>query len=173
MGVACRSTYEKAIEKAYLEWVQGCVFAGFYDIHHPSLDLDRKNSIKGFDEHAVYYTLHPEKWSEVPLIKNRQPYHKNTKVIISEEKSDTKTLEELLQALAEEDIRILYRDLTLADVRETGLSVIRAISPDLSLIHADEKCPFLGGRTSDIAWRYKNLDKQSSYFPNPFPHPLG
>jgi len=76
-----------------------------------------------------------------------------------------------LGELKKENIRLFYKDLTTRDVRDTGVSVMRVISPDLSLIHGDENTPFLGGRTGDVQWRYKGL--AAGRFPNTFPHPLG
>ena len=70
MGVACRENYEKAIEKAYIEWVQGCVFARFYDENNKKIKIDNQSDVVNFDLHAVYYTKYPEKWDEVPLIKD-------------------------------------------------------------------------------------------------------
>ena len=175
MGVACRESYEKAIEKAYLEWIQGSVFAGFYDVYHPELKLNHPNDLKDFDEHAVYYTLHPELWDNVPLIKKRVAYnHKAKKAInLSVEDNPFKVLENLINKLKEEKIRIFYRDITLPDVRDAGLIVVRALSPELSLIHGDERAPFCGGQTKNVSWRYPNVLRNEIEFPNRFPHPLG
>ena len=78
-----------------------------------------------------------------------------------------------MDKLKKEGIRLFYRDLTLPDVKETGLTVVRVLSPELSLIHGDERSPFLGGRTNDVAWRYKDIFEDQVDFPNKFPHPLG
>lgn len=172
MGVACRENYEKAIEKAYVEWIQGTTFAGFYDVYHPGLVLNHPDDLKDFDEHAVYYTLYPDKWRDVPLIKKRKNHSINPKINISSN-SNADILKQLLNELEKEKIRIFYRDLTLPDVREAGLTVVRVLSPELSLIHGDERAPFLGGRTNDVVWRNKNVDMRQVEFPNKFPHPLG
>lgn len=170
MGVACRETYAQAIEKAYLEWTQGAIFAGFYDVYHPDLELNKVEDVVDFDEHAVYYTLYPDLWDKVPLLKKRLIYKKQN---IEGKYRETKTtLEQLLQKLKDVGIRIFYRDLTLPDVREVGLTVVRVLSPELSLIHGDELAPFLGGRTNDVKWRYPDLVNQIE-FPNKHPHPLG
>ncbi len=52
MGVACRENYKKAIEKAYLEWIQGCVFAGYYDQYHNNIKLENYKDVNSFDLHA-------------------------------------------------------------------------------------------------------------------------
>ena len=171
MGVACRETYEKAIEKAYLEWIQGCVFAGYYDDFHNDITLDEYKDVTTFDLHAVYYTKHPEKWNKVPLIKNKFEYkyiEKNKNI----GKKDTKyKLEFLLKRLNQANIRLYYKDITTNDVRDVGVTVVRVLSPDLSLLHGDENEMFLGGTTSNIKWRYKDIEPGK--FPNEYPHPLG
>ncbi|MEI6222353.1 MAG: YcaO-like family protein [bacterium] len=171
MGVACRETYEMATEKAYVEWVQGAIFAGYYDVYHPNLVLKNVDDLVDFDEHAVYYTLYPELWDKIPLLQKRIPSAKKPFSKTLQGSSD-QILKQLLCEIQNNDIRLYYRDLTLPDVREAGLTVVRVLSPELSLIHGDERAPFLGGRTRDVLWRYPDLVNQT-IFPNPYPHPLG
>lgn len=170
MGVACRPTYEEAIEKAYLEWIQGVIFAGFYSLYNRDLKLNKIEDIVDFDKHAVYYTLYPHLWHKTPLLKKRFSYQKQ-----AQENKATNTIEiltNLIKQLKEQNIRLFYRDITIDEVRETGLNVIRVLSPELSLLHGDERAPFLGGRTADVKWRYPDLVNQVE-FPNKLPHPLG
>lgn len=171
MGVACRENYQKAIEKAYLEWIQGCIFAGYYDDKHKDISLDNFKDVTDFDLHAVYYTKHPEKWEKTPLIKYRKPYKYIEKNNHFKDKNIEYKLKYLLDKLKIANIRLFYKDITPIDVSEVGVSVVRVISPDLALLHADENELFLGGRTKDVKWRYNNL--KSRDFPNNYPHPLG
>jgi ribosomal protein S12 methylthiotransferase accessory factor len=164
LGAACRADYKSAIKKAYHEWIQGCIFAGYFDDFHPDLLLNENSSVNSFDIHAVYYTKKPHEWHETPLLKHRKPYKPKAE-------SSNQTLEFLLKSLKRENIRFYYKDITTADVRETGLTVVRVVSPNLSLLHGDENMLFLGGRTGDVCWRYKNLEQGE--FPNKYPHPLG
>ena len=80
---------------------------------------------------------------------------------------------ELLEALREERIRVYYRDLTTSDVRQAGLFVVRALSPELAPIHCHEEWPFLGGTVSDVARRYPWANERDLCFVNRYPHPLG
>lgn len=171
MGSACRESYGKAVEKAYAEWLQGCIFAEYYDEHHSNLKLDSPSDATSFDLHAVYYTKHPEQWGDVPLLKNRKPCGFNGEKSNLAKESTPEKLAFLLKALKKESIRVFYKDLTTVDVRSVGVSVIRVMSPELSPIHGDENMPFLGGRTKDAKWRYNGLE--CGVFPNPYPHPLG
>ena len=171
MGVACRENYKKAIEKAYLEWIQGCIFTGYYTEFHQGINLEKISDINSFDLHAIYYTLFPEKWNDVPIVKNRAPYKFNEINHDLENSETSHKLSFLLKKLQKEKIRLFYKELTTVDVKDVGVSVVRVLSPELSLIHGDENIPFLGGRTKDIEWRYKGLKK--GVFPNVYPHPLG
>jgi hypothetical protein len=87
------------------------------------------------------------------------------------DKNNIEKLSYLLSNLNNAKIRLFYKDITTADVKEVGVTVVRVLSPELSLIHGDENIPFLGGRTNDIKWRYSNL--KCGMFPNKYPHPLG
>ena len=175
MGVACRDSYGKAIEKAYLEWIQGCTFAGYYDEFHKDLSIDKVGEVNSFDLHAVYYTKHPEKWEKTPLIKHRKHYsYDNGKILTNSGLVDMdigNKLSFLLEKLRKAEIRLFYRNLTTCDVKDAGITVMRVISPVLSFIHSDENTPFLGGRTKDVKWRYNGL--KGGKYPNSFPHPLG
>lgn len=171
MGVACKTTYEQAVEKAYVEWVQGCIFSGFYDVHNPDLELQNKSDVVDFNEHAVYYTIHPQKWKNVPLLKKKHSYNHSQKRP-TKANDPNFVLQDLLTQLNRAGIQIFYRDVTTPDVQDAGLVVMRTVSPQLSLIHGDERTPFLGGRTNDVKWRYPDLLDQVK-FPNHYPHPLG
>ncbi len=78
-----------------------------------------------------------------------------------------------MQKLKLANIRLFYKDLTLPDVAQVGLTVVRIISPDLAFLHGDERIPFLGGNCSQVTWRYAELADKVGHFPNPYPHPLG
>ncbi|MBR3163230.1 MAG: YcaO-like family protein [Clostridia bacterium] len=171
MGVACRENYEQAIEKAYLEWIQGCTFARYFDEYNDEIEIEDNSDIVDFDLHAVYYTKYPDKWNDVPLIKNKVNYKYTERNQDLKNKSTEEKIEFLLEKLKKENIRLYYKNLTSVDVKDIGAYVVRVISPELSLIHGDENAPFLGGRTNDVKWRYKDL--KEGIFPNPFPHPLG
>lgn len=171
LGVACRETRALAIEKAYLEWVQGIMYAG-----QGAYGLLR-NDFAGvgeqptsFEEHAVHYSLHADKWDKVPLLRYRVRMARRRADV--ERKSPAEILEHLWRSLTEVGVELFYRELTTPDVRGAGLSVMRVLSPALSLLHGDERYPFLGGRTRDVGWRYPDLVGPSNDS-NPYPHPLG
>lgn len=170
LGAACRATFSVALEKAWLEWIQGTIFAGYYLNEHPGLRLDRPEDVTDFLLHGVYFALHPERWPEVPLVRHASKATPPPDAPARE--GDAAMLEALLSALAAEGIEVYYRDLTTPDVRRLGLHVVRALSPQLSLLHGDHNIPFLGGRTMDYGWRYPSLMPVGSR-PSSHPHPLG
>jgi ribosomal protein S12 methylthiotransferase accessory factor len=171
LGASCRGDHAGALEKAWLELLQGTIFAGWFAAEHPDLRLETGASVRDFPEHGVYYTLHPEAWDEVPMRRARHdrrplPDERN-------HASAREQLESLVRALDRAGVRLFYRDLTTPDVADLGLTVVRALSPDLSLLHADEQLPFLGGRTRDVRWRWPDVLDATESSPNPYPHPLG
>ncbi|HVJ92747.1 MAG TPA: YcaO-like family protein [Labilithrix sp.] len=171
LGAACRATREAATEKAWLEFLQGVIFAGFYANARPDLSLASGRDVREFPEHCVYYMLRPEEWDALPL-RRRRVRARPARVEPAPESPEAR-LERLVRALHHAGIRAFYRDLTTVDVASLGITVVRAVSPELSLLHGDERYPFLGGRTRDIAWRWPNAAASDLPFPNPYPHPLG
>lgn len=164
LGAACRATWRAAVEKAYLEWLQGVAFVGYYRDAHPALRFASRADVKTFDDHAVYYSVRPDQWSLLPLLGGEAT---------REPEDGDPALETLATALADAGVRVFYRELTLTDVRAAGVHVVRALSPDLAPIHCDEQWPFLGGSVPDVRWRYPWSDEEALSFPSPHPHPLG
>jgi len=171
LGAACRSTWEDAVEKAFLEWAQGVFFVGEYLAHHPGLRFESYDDVDTFDAHAVYYTTAPEEWAKIPLLQGEAA---PAPVGAGSPASTTRDqLERLLEGLRGEGIRMWYRDLTTTDLGQVGLHAVRVLSPDLTPIfcHADHR--LRGGRIPDVLWRYPWARHQRLRFPNPMPHPLG
>jgi ribosomal protein S12 methylthiotransferase accessory factor len=171
LGAACRASHAEAVEKAWLEFLQGTVFAGFYPNANPALEVPDPAAVRDFPLHGVYFTLHPEAWARVPLLRGRRRHEGPARPVAHE--PPAAQLEALATALRAAGIRSYYRDLTTPDVAGVGLTVVRVLSPDLSLLHGDEQAPFLGGRTRDVLWRYPDVDPAEIAFVNPLPHPLG
>jgi ribosomal protein S12 methylthiotransferase accessory factor len=171
-GIACRPSLVEAAESAYREWFQGVLFVGYHRSENPDQRLERPTDVRDFIQHGVYYADKPADWAKVPLLRAKA----SGRSVSMEAPSGMKPahmVAHLHGALAAQGIRVFYRDLTPVDVARLGVTVVRAVSPDLSLLHADERTPFLGGRVRDIAWRYPDLAPTRDCFPNPLPHPLG
>ena len=188
VGVACRATWAEAVERAYLELLQGTVFVGHMLSAHPELVGMAPGAVTGFDEHAVYYAANPRRWDEVPLLRHAEPAPAPPD---PEPEADPapdarpgtpgaregagQQLHRLVTALGEAGVRLYYRELTTDDCNQLGLRVVRVLSPDLTPLHHDHRWPFLGGTTADVAWRYPDAERRRGDrpFPSPHPHALG
>ena len=164
IGAACRASWDAAVEKAYLEWLQGVSFVGLYRGYHPTLAFPTPGDVRTFEDHAVYYSVHPERWARLPLLQGESS---------PRPPDGPDSLEALAAALEDAGVRVFYRELTTSDVRQAGALVVRALSPDLAPIHCDERWPFLGGAVPDVRRRYRWVGERDLCFPNPSPHPLG
>ena len=170
LGVACRDTWQSALDKAYLEWNQGVLFAGIYEKYVDTSYITKNYALKTFDEHAIYYTLHPEQWSQVPMFKNKHMI--NPVAMPGSPINVENALIQAKKAFKKHSIRLYYRDLTTVDARQLGLSVVRATSPDFANIFAHQEWPLLGNLESALKSRY-TWALGTGIFPNLLPHPLG
>lgn len=170
LGVACRETWEDALEKAYLEWNQGVLFAGIYEKHVDASSITDPYKVKSFDEHAIFYTLHPELWHGLPMFRNtKQIYEVSVKGNVLSTEQALRAAKIMLQ---KNRIRLYYRDLTTIDADQLGIRVVRATSPDLAPIFAHQEWPLIGKLHDKLPSRYPwTSDKLE--FPNLMPHPLG
>ncbi|HVF75261.1 MAG TPA: YcaO-like family protein [Acidimicrobiales bacterium] len=167
LGLACRARWDDAVEKAYAEWAQGVIFAGMYRSRYPGLRLE-PDEVTDFDRHAAYYTLHPERWADLPLWGGPVGERPPDAAVVGRPADE---LHHLATTLAANGVDTYYRDLTTVDAAAVGLRVVRALAPDLVPIHGDHRRPHLGGTAPDMARRYPQAT--STVFPNPAPHPLG
>ncbi|MEN5265921.1 YcaO-like family protein [Stenotrophomonas sp. TWI587] len=176
LGIACRADPGEALHKALLEWQQALTFAAHL-CGRESARLPREPAaLRSFDEHAAFYTLRPDLWPQVALLREggESTLHlpPPASVVRPPAARAMAELDLLRRRLGSAGVAMYYRELTTPDVAAAGLRVMRVLSPQLSGLHADERAPFLGGRCQDVAWRYPGVP-HSGAFPNPFPHPLG
>jgi ribosomal protein S12 methylthiotransferase accessory factor len=170
LGVACRNSWDEALQKAFLEWNQGVFFAGIYDKYVDNSGLQEPEDVKSFDQHAIYYTLHPAQWDGLPLFARKDIYHQpHTRGGFS---STDAALRMARKALKEHGLRLYYRELTSPDALQLGVRVVRALSPDMAAIFAHQDWPLLGGIRGLLKSRYP-WARHALAFPNRMPHPLG
>jgi len=170
LGVACRETWTDALEKAYLEWNQGVLFAGIYEKHVDASSINDPYKVKSFDEHAIFYTLHPELWHTLPMFGKTKQF--NEVSVKGRAMSTEEALKLAKQTLHKNKIRLFYRDLTTIDADQLGIRVIRATSPDLAPIFAHQEWPLIGKLQEKLHSRYPWASDKLE-FPNLMPHPLG
>ena len=170
LGVACREDLSSAMDKAYLEWNQGIMFAGIYGDYVDTGKISDLDKLKTFDEHAIFYTLNPDLWNTLPLFALKHKISKPT--LYGKSRSIDESLEIIRKKLKLHNIRLYYRDLTTIDVQQLGLSVVRVASPDLAQIFAHQEWPLINKVDKLLASRYPKAKKLVK-FPNLMPHPLG
>jgi ribosomal protein S12 methylthiotransferase accessory factor len=171
LGSACRSTVAAAADKAWLEWNQGTLFAGYYVSRNAGLRL-RADEVKTFEHHAGYYSLPNSpgqlEWDTLPIWNTQMgassPYSKRAY-------EQTEDLKMLVALLDDAGVELFTRELTTVDLAQIGVHVARVLSPQLVPIHVEHGAPYLGGTGSDVAWRYPGMAHLPH--PSPFPHPLG
>ncbi|MGQ0841119.1 YcaO-like family protein [Actinokineospora sp.] len=163
LGLACRATWREAVAKAWVEWCQGTVFVGVW-LTSGDTTRFRPDQVTDFDRHAVHYARALDSWADLPLWTGstaRPPAD-----------AGDPGLGAFATALDGAGIRLAYKDLTTPELSAVGLHAVRALSPDLTPLHADHRWPHLGGRAAELSWRYPDLPARTP-FPSPFPHPLG
>jgi ribosomal protein S12 methylthiotransferase accessory factor len=171
-GLACRATFADAATKAALEWAQGVSFAGVNTAADgPGAAAFAPEQANDFDDHAIFYTRRPDLWQQLPLWSGPVAEPSGTDPLDHDQPADHAQLADLIRRLADREIEVFYRDLTLPDLAACGVRAVRVVSPQLVPIHHDHRWPHLGGTAGDLALRYPWAT--SPGFPSRYPHPLG
>lgn len=84
----------------------------------------------------------------------------------------TKALDMAKKSLDKNNLRVFYRDITTVDAMQSGVSVIKAVSPDMAQIFAHQRWPFLDKVDTLAVRNYPDIAHEA-VFPNMSPHPLG
>lgn len=177
LGLACRSSWEAAVEKALAELLQGTLFIAHHLHQHPEMAALQADQVVDFDRHAIFHSVAPLGWPDLPI--HRAAVAAEAPPDAPSEApgaTDDDHLADLLAATGRAGIRFFYRELTSPPVNQLGLRVVRVVSPELTPLHHDHRWPFLGGRAADAAWRYPDADARrdpETTFPSPHPHALG
>ncbi len=170
LGVACRETWKDALDKAYLEWNQGILFAGIYEKYVDTSYITDPYKLKSFDEHAIFYTLYPEQWHDLPMFRNKDKIHDVS--VKGKSMTTDQALRAIKSTFKENHIRLYYRDITTIDAQQLGIHVVHATSPDLAPIFAHQEWPLVGRLRDKLQSRYPWASDKLE-FPNLMPHPLG
>jgi ribosomal protein S12 methylthiotransferase accessory factor len=158
VGSACRETLRESWLKALLEVVQGrhCVrrlLARWLESGRRRWDVPTT-----FFEHALFYSLHPDRLQETVLERagRHEPLGGDR---------ECEGLSKLCDRLGP-DRPILFRNLTppgLADGFPRWV-VLRVLVPGLQPLHGDHRVPFLGGPL----WKPRRFREWESIPPHPF-----
>jgi ribosomal protein S12 methylthiotransferase accessory factor len=156
VGAACRETRAASWEKALLEAVQGYHFVRFLK---GSRSNDRLECPANFAEHALYYSLHPERLQDTVLARPvRQSLHQDEEAV------------EPLACLRERlgpSHPVLFRQMTPPGIamERLGWCVLRVVVPGLQPLHGHHALPFLGGPL----WAPRGWKEWAGMPPHPFP----
>jgi ribosomal protein S12 methylthiotransferase accessory factor YcaO len=157
VGAACRETRAASWEKAILEAVQGRHYVRFLkSCLHPGDRLDVPSS---FAEHALYYSVYPERLGRTAL----------ARAATAGPDVDANGAEGIV-CLAERlgpGHPVLFRNLTPPGIamERLGWCVLRVVVPGLQPLHGHHALPFLGGPL----WAPRGWREWTDMLPHPFP----
>jgi ribosomal protein S12 methylthiotransferase accessory factor len=154
-GSACRETRAAAWEKALLEAIHGRCYVR----HLKSRCGDRPLKVPAdFAEHALYYSLHPDRIRETVL-------HRPT-ATASGKSAASEGLAVLIERLGPQR-PVLYRLMTPPSVvaEEPDWCVLKVLVPGLQPLHGQHRFAHLGGPL----WAPRGLAEYTHVPPHPFP----
>jgi ribosomal protein S12 methylthiotransferase accessory factor len=158
VGAACRETRTASWLKSLLEAVQGRHYVRYLK-GRPRRPEDRLDVPSSFAEHALYYSVYPERLTETVL--GRRP-----RTGTDAEAGRTEDVAELAERLGP-DRPILFRNLTPPGLARERLDwcVLRVLVPGLQPLHGHHALPFLGGPL----WAPRGWADWATMLPHPFP----
>lgn len=156
-GAACRETLKASWLKSILEAVQGKYFVRYLKGEIINGRGNREDIPLDFPDHAVYYTLFPEKLANTAF-HNAQQNSRHCELL------DIEDLNILAKKLTTKR-PILFRDMTPTEVAKfTDWRVVKVVIPGLQPMHGNHKLPHLGG----FLWAPRNLQDWYKTPPHPF-----
>ena len=174
MGAACRPTFEAALEKAFLEWTQATLYVGVQMQFGNTKDFAGPDEVTTFEDHALYYSAHPQQWSQVPLVRGPQPSPTGQGQGQGQgQGSGVASTARQVVRLNAAGFDVVAVRFEAPDLEEIGLSVVRVLVPGLTSVNADHRWPLLGGETANWRRRFPDNSGPTVAFPSPYPHPLG
>lgn len=155
-GAACRETRDASFAKALLEAIQGRPYIRYL---RTTLGAGVPGAPAGFAEHAVYYTLNPQRLSETPL----------AAAPTADTDPEAEAIEDLATLLRRlgPDRAPLFRLMTPPGVAALAprWRVVKVVVPGLQPMHGHHDLPALGGPL----WAPRGLDGWRAMLPHPFP----
>jgi len=180
LGSACRTGERASYTKSLLEAIQSLVYARSLKEEVRLGQRQPPLVPKDFADHAVYYSLHPEKLRNTPL--QRAPRRTASPAVAPfpdpiaaakiEPKAEPKAenpaaeLQRITQRLGPER-PVLFRAMTPPGIAQerSELYVLRVLVPGLQPLHGDDRFPQLGGPL----WAPRRLADFAALPPHPFP----
>jgi len=162
VGAACRETRTASWLKSILEAVQGRHYSRYLKarLRREGRRLELPTS---FAEHAVFYSVYPERLRETPLGRTSPA---SVPHAIENEAERTEGVADLVERLGP-DRPVLFRNLTPPGLamERLGYCVLRVVVPGLQPLHGHHALPFLGGPL----WAPRDWPAWAAMPPHPFP----
>jgi ribosomal protein S12 methylthiotransferase accessory factor len=154
VGSACRETLAASWTKSILEAVHGRFFVRYM----LSIGERHDHLPRTFAEHALYYSLHPEKVEQTVL---RRPCKPPSRI-----SSEPETVRYLSDRLGK-DRPVLFRVMTPPGIAQefSDWHVLKVVVPGLQPLHGTHEFPHLGGEL----WKPRGLADWQSMPPHPIP----
>ncbi len=158
IGSACRETRRESWKKSLLEAIQGRHYVRYLRTEYAG-DPARCDKLLDFADHAVYYSLHPERLAETVL-------HRPRRAKPDPEEATTEDGTALIGPLGESR-PVLFRNVTPPMIaQEVGdWYVLKVLVPGLQPLHGNARFPHLGGPL----WAPRGLADWERLPPHPFP----
>lgn len=153
-GAACRETRTESWRKSLLEAIQGRHYVRYLKRNRPASDV-----AQDFADHALYYSLHPDRLERTVLHRPGPPAPTSTPA--GEE--DFAVLQRRLGPRRP----VLFRLLTPPGIARADRDwlVLKVVVPGLQPLHGHHQLPHLGGSH----WAPRTLDDWRDMLPHPFP----
>jgi thiazole/oxazole-forming peptide maturase SagD family component len=160
VGAACRETRATSWLKSLLEAIQGRHYVrylkGLYRRQGDKLDLPTS-----FAEHALYYSVYPERLRETAL--------GGSTLSAAQSPQETDSREDVARLVKRlgPDRPVLFRNLTPPGIamEQLGWCVLRVLVPGMQPLHGHHGLPFLGGPL----WSPRGWRDWAAMPPHPFP----
>jgi ribosomal protein S12 methylthiotransferase accessory factor len=158
-GSACRETRAASWGKSLLEAVQGRHYVRRLKQQSQGATRAEPSPPTSFAEHAVYYSLHPERLAGTVF--HQAGARKDDGIDLDR----VEDLARLIERLGPER-PVLFRNLTPPAVAQGPRDwyVLRVVVPGLQPMHGDHRLPFLGGPL----WRPRTVADWARVPPHPF-----
>lgn len=163
LSCAANFDYDEAIRKSLEEGLGGySVYTEATLLHKMSIPPNL-NKIKNLSERPIYYLNNNKDRLLRNIIERSNAYGilKNYKCI----KKKQSSLEQVIEALNNQNINVFFKDITTSDVKELGFRVVRVITPELAFLPIGKPMLYC----NRLIQKAEELNRELNLEPHPFP----
>jgi len=176
LGAASRLSPRSAVRKTLLELGQGLPY--LRTLIAPGrvwAAQEDFSDLTSFDHHLMLYNENPQLAAAALAFYDSAPEEPMSAIPDGSTGRLKGDVERCVDLLARAGHEVIVVDLTTADLREAGFSVVRVLVPGLVPLHGDHNLPYLGvARLRETPWRLGWVDRGQDPLAalNPLPHPF-